>query len=312
MEIVSDVHLIKTAEKVGGSEATLLAKLGIKPFSYGLVIQKVLPLYELAFDCRAMNISLFCSHKSVVLNELPSCTWKKSGERCPNDLLAPADMLACLAESFWSHAALSHPSPEQISQPTPLCWAFCLALAPADCSASCPQVYEGGAIYDTKVLDIQEDDLMETVQTAIARVAAASLELNYPTLASIPHSVVNGYKNVLAVSVATDYDFPLAEKVSVIYIGNLPDKIMKLVLGTCSVFLHEGWSDTASPPIVCICQHLSSLRRIPLHCRSRPSWRTPLRLWWRPPLRLPVAAAVLLRRRRRRPRLRRRRKRRMT
>lgn len=49
MEIVSDVHLIKTSEKVGGSEATLLAKLGIKPFSYGLVIQKVLPLRDMAF-----------------------------------------------------------------------------------------------------------------------------------------------------------------------------------------------------------------------------------------------------------------------
>ncbi len=40
MEIVSDVHLIKPGEKVGGSEATLLAKLGIKPFSYGLVVQQ--------------------------------------------------------------------------------------------------------------------------------------------------------------------------------------------------------------------------------------------------------------------------------
>lgn len=55
VEIVSDVHLIKTSEKVGGSEATLLAKLGIKPFSYGLVIQKVLPLRDMAFDCRAMS-----------------------------------------------------------------------------------------------------------------------------------------------------------------------------------------------------------------------------------------------------------------
>ena len=43
VEIVADVHLIKQSEKVGGSEATLLAKLGIKPFSYGLVIQKVTP-----------------------------------------------------------------------------------------------------------------------------------------------------------------------------------------------------------------------------------------------------------------------------
>jgi len=38
VEIVSDVHLIKTGEKVGSSEATLLQKLNIKPFSYGLTL----------------------------------------------------------------------------------------------------------------------------------------------------------------------------------------------------------------------------------------------------------------------------------
>ena len=78
--------------------------------------------------------------------------------------------------------------------------------------ATRPQVYEGGALYDPKVLDIKEDDLMDAVTLAIMRVAAFSLEAGYPTLASIPHIVVNGYKNVLAVSVATDYDFPLSEK----------------------------------------------------------------------------------------------------
>jgi len=41
VEIVSDVKLITQGEKVGASEATLLAKLGIKPFSYGLVVLQV-------------------------------------------------------------------------------------------------------------------------------------------------------------------------------------------------------------------------------------------------------------------------------
>jgi len=63
------------------------------------------------------------------------------------------------------------------------------------------------------VLDITDADLESTVQLGIKRIAAACLALNYPTLASIPHSIVNGYKNVLAVSVETDYTFPLAEKV---------------------------------------------------------------------------------------------------
>ena len=77
----------------------------------------------------------------------------------------------------------------------------------------CVQVFEGGSLYSTAALDIKQDDLMSAVQSAIANVAAVSLQLNHPTLASIPHSLVNGYKNVLAVSVATEYTFPLAEKV---------------------------------------------------------------------------------------------------
>lgn len=43
VEITSNVALIKAGEKVGASEATLLAKLGIKPFSYGLIVQNVSP-----------------------------------------------------------------------------------------------------------------------------------------------------------------------------------------------------------------------------------------------------------------------------
>jgi hypothetical protein len=118
-------------------------------------------------------------------------------------------------------------------------------------------VYEGGAIYDPKVLDIQEDDLMDTVQAAIARVAAASLELNYPTLASIPHSVVNGYKNVLAVSVATDYDFPLAEKVRGSHLGSLPDTCGKCLRPAWWI-LHKGLSGTGSQATVRTCLHLSN------------------------------------------------------
>ncbi|XP_072968824.1 large ribosomal subunit protein uL10-like [Typha angustifolia] len=41
VEIITPVELIKKGEKVGSSEAALLAKLGIRPFSYGLVIQSV-------------------------------------------------------------------------------------------------------------------------------------------------------------------------------------------------------------------------------------------------------------------------------
>jgi len=41
IEITNDVNLIKTGERVGASEAGLLAKLNIKPFAYGLQILSV-------------------------------------------------------------------------------------------------------------------------------------------------------------------------------------------------------------------------------------------------------------------------------
>ncbi|KAK1320941.1 hypothetical protein QJS10_CPA03g01877 [Acorus calamus] len=41
VEIITAVELIKKGDKVGSSEAALLAKLGIRPFSYGLVVLTV-------------------------------------------------------------------------------------------------------------------------------------------------------------------------------------------------------------------------------------------------------------------------------
>lgn len=48
----------------------------------------------------------------------------------------------------------------------------------------------------------------------VRNVASVCLQIGYPTIASVPHSIVNGYKRVLAVAVETDYSFPLAEKVT--------------------------------------------------------------------------------------------------
>jgi len=113
VEIINDVHLIKEGNKVGSSEATLLAKLDIKPFKYGLTIKTV---------------------------------------------------------------------------------------------------YENGAVYDASLLDYTEEVLVKKFQTGVQNVAALSLAIGYPTVASLPHSVIRGYKNVLSLALALDYSFPLADK----------------------------------------------------------------------------------------------------
>jgi len=120
VEIINDVNLIKKGDKVGSSEATLLAKLNIKPFSYGLQVM---------------------------------------------------------------------------------------------------HVYDNGHIYDPSVLDLTDADLLAKFTDGLNRVASLSLEIGYPTLASLPHSLASAYKNVLAVAVETEYTFPAAKQIKD-YIAN--------------------------------------------------------------------------------------------
>ncbi|XP_032803078.1 large ribosomal subunit protein uL10 [Petromyzon marinus] len=75
------------------------------------------------------------------------------------------------------------------------------------------QVYDNGSIYSPDVLDITEDDLRKRFLEGVRNVASVCLQIGYPTVASIPHSIVNGYKRVLAIAVETNYSFPLADKV---------------------------------------------------------------------------------------------------
>ena len=48
----------------------------------------------------------------------------------------------------------------------------------------------------------------------VTNVAACSLAIGYPTVASAPHSIVNGFKNLLAIAAETEISFKEAETVS--------------------------------------------------------------------------------------------------
>jgi len=73
-------------------------------------------------------------------------------------------------------------------------------------------VYDNGSIFSPKVLDITDDDLKATFMAGVANVAAVSLAIGYPTMASAPHSMVNGLKNLMAIAAETDITFAAAEK----------------------------------------------------------------------------------------------------
>jgi large subunit ribosomal protein LP0 len=74
------------------------------------------------------------------------------------------------------------------------------------------QIYDNGSTYQSEVLDLSESMILQKFSAGVAAVAALSLQVGYPTLASIPHSIANAFKSALAIAVETDYDFKEAAK----------------------------------------------------------------------------------------------------
>ena len=56
IEITSDIDLIAAGDKVGASAATLLTKLGIRPFTYGLIIECIYDNGSI-FDAKVLDIT---------------------------------------------------------------------------------------------------------------------------------------------------------------------------------------------------------------------------------------------------------------
>ncbi|KAL8723227.1 MAG: hypothetical protein Q9225_000417 [Loekoesia sp. 1 TL-2023] len=82
-----------------------------------------------------------------------------------------------------------------------------LNISPFTYGMSVAQVYNEGQTFHPSVLDIEESQLFAALNSAIKTIATISLAANYPTLPSVVHSLVNGYKKALAVAIETDYSW---------------------------------------------------------------------------------------------------------
>jgi large subunit ribosomal protein LP0 len=74
------------------------------------------------------------------------------------------------------------------------------------------QVYDNGSVYSPEVLDVTNVELIKRFQQGVANIASVSLAVGYPTKASVPHSIANALKNMLAVAAVTDVTFKEAER----------------------------------------------------------------------------------------------------
>lgn len=88
-----------------------------------------------------------------------------------------------------------------------------LNISPFSYGLQIEQVYDSGSIFSPEILDIKPEDLRAKFQAGVANLAAVSLQIGYPTLASVPHSIANGFRNLLAIAAVTEVEFKEAETV---------------------------------------------------------------------------------------------------
>lgn len=71
-------------------------------------------------------------------------------------------------------------------------------------------IYENGSVYGRKVLEMTEEDMKKMFAAGVSNVTALSLATGITTQASMPHVMMNAFKNLLAVCVTTDFSFSAA------------------------------------------------------------------------------------------------------
>ncbi|CAN7947592.1 unnamed protein product [Ixodes pacificus] len=86
-----------------------------------------------------------------------------------------------------------------------------LNISPFSYGLKILQVYDSGTVFSPEILDITPEDLRSAFVEGVRNVASVSLAIGYPTVASAPHSIVNGLKNLIAVALETDITFKEAE-----------------------------------------------------------------------------------------------------
>ncbi|XP_045180999.1 60S acidic ribosomal protein P0-like [Mercenaria mercenaria] len=87
-----------------------------------------------------------------------------------------------------------------------------LNISPFSYGLVIQRVYDSGSVFEPMILDITDDDLIQKFMSGVRNIAAVSLDIGYPTAASAPHSIANGFKKLLAIACETDITFAEAER----------------------------------------------------------------------------------------------------
>lgn len=90
-----------------------------------------------------------------------------------------------------------------------------LNISPFTYGLTVKSIFDSGNVFEPSVLDITDESLIERMMTGIQEIASISLALHYPTVAAVPHLLLNGYKDLMAISLASDYCIPQVKEVRI-------------------------------------------------------------------------------------------------
>ncbi|PRT53717.1 60S acidic ribosomal protein P0 [Wickerhamiella sorbophila] len=88
-----------------------------------------------------------------------------------------------------------------------------LNISPFTYGLTVDAVYNEGQVFGAEILDITDEELTSQFVAAVRNIATVSLASSIPTLPAVSHWLINNYKNLLAVSIATDYTFEGSEAI---------------------------------------------------------------------------------------------------
>jgi len=72
-------------------------------------------------------------------------------------------------------------------------------------------VYESGSVYEAAVLDLTKEDLYAKFFAGVRKIAALSLAIGYPTVASVPHVLGGAFRKLLYIGAGSGYEFKEAK-----------------------------------------------------------------------------------------------------
>jgi len=88
-----------------------------------------------------------------------------------------------------------------------------LNIMPFSYRAEVKHVYDAGFVYPSSLLSLGESDVLQLLSKGIQRVATISIQTGFPSLASVPHLIAKAYRNLISISIETDYDFEGSKEV---------------------------------------------------------------------------------------------------